>query len=119
MAAATDTAENTSWGDLFAEGRGARLAVICLGVWLNAADSLVTATIMPTIGRELGGYAYFSWATAAYMVGAIFSGATAAQLSARVGLRGAMIGAGLVTAIGCGVSALAPDMIVLVLGRAI
>ena len=57
---------------------GARLALICLGVWLNAADSLVTSTIMPTVGRDLGGYAYFSWATAAYMVGAILSGATAA-----------------------------------------
>ena len=65
------------WADLFAEGRGARLALICLGVWLNAADSLVTSTIMPTVGRDLGGYAYFSWATAAYMVGAILSGATA------------------------------------------
>jgi MFS family permease len=105
------------WADLFAEGRGARLALICLGVWLNAADSLVTSTIMPTVGRDLGGYAYFSWATAAYMVGAILSGATAARLSAQFGLRRAMVAAGLVTAIGCAISALAPDMIVLVAGR--
>jgi MFS family permease len=105
------------WGDFFAEGRGARLALICLGVWLNAADSLVTSTIMPTVGRDLGGYAYFSWATAAYMVGAILSGATAARLSARFGLRRAMVAAGLVTAVGCAISALAPDMIVLVAGR--
>ena len=79
------------WADFLAEGRGARLALICLGVWLNAADSLVTSTIMPTVGRDLGGYAYFSWATAAYMVGAILSGATAARLSARTGLRRAMV----------------------------
>ena len=32
-------------------------ALICLGVWLNAADSLVTATIMPSVGADLGGYA--------------------------------------------------------------
>lgn len=105
------------WGDLIAEGRGARLALICLGVWLNAADSLVTSTIMPTVGRDLGGYAYFSWATAAYMVGAILSGATAARLSAQFGLRRAMVAAGAVTALGCAVSAFAPDMIVLVGGR--
>jgi MFS family permease len=115
----TATDAPTNWRDFFAEGRGARLALICLGVWLNAADSLVTSTIMPTVGRALGGYAYFSWATAAYMVGAIFSGATAARLSARVGLRGAMIGAALVTAAGCAISALATDMIVLVFGRAV
>ena len=105
------------WSDFFAEGRGARLAVICLGVWLNAADSLVTSTIMPTVGRDLGGYAYFSWATAAYMVGAILSGATAARLSGRFGLRRTMVAAGLATAVGCAISAVAPDMIVLVGGR--
>jgi len=111
--------KTTGWGDFFAEGRGARLALICLGVWLNAADSLVTSTIMPSVGRDLGGYAYFSWATAAYMVGAILSGATAARLSARFGLRRAMVAAGLLTAVGCGVSALAPGMITLVAGRAV
>src|SRR5579871_5278355 len=112
-------AAESSWADFFADGRSVRLAVICLGVWLNAADSLVTATIMPTIGRELGGFVYFSWATAAYMAGAILSGATAARLSARVGLRTAMVAAGLVTAAGCAVSAMAPDMIALVAGRAV
>src|SRR5215469_7016640 len=109
----------SGWGDLIAEGRGARVAVICLGVWLNAADSLVTATIMPTVARELGDYVYFSWATAAYMAGAILSGATAARLSARIGLRSAMVAAGLVTAAGCVASAAAPDMIALVAGRAV
>src|SRR5215469_15787794 len=107
------------WTDFFAEGRSARLAVICLGVWLNAADALVTSTIMPTIARELGDFVYFSWATAAYMAGAILSGATAARLSARVGLREAMVAAGLVTAAGCVASAAAPDMIALVAGRAV
>jgi MFS family permease len=107
----------TSWGDFLADGRAARMALIALGIWLNAADSLVTTTIMPTVGRQLGGYALFSWATAAYMVGAILSGATAARVSARFGLRRAMVAAGLLTAAGCAVSALAPDMIVLVAGR--
>jgi len=107
------------WDDLLAEGRAARLALICLGVWLNAADSLVTSTIMPTVGRDLGGYALFSWATAAYMVGGILSAATAGMLSARTGLRNAMVAAGLITAAGCAVSALAPDMATLVAGRAV
>src|SRR5271156_6064464 len=107
----------TSWSDFLAEGRAARIALICLGLWLNAADSLVTTTIMPTIGRQLGGYALFSWATAAYGVGAILSGATAARLSGRFGLRRALVVAGLLTAAGCAVSALAPDMIALVAGR--
>jgi MFS family permease len=113
---ATETG-TSSWADLIAEGRGARVALIALGIWLNAADSLVTSTIMPTVGRDLGGYAYFSWATAAYMVGAILSGATAARFSSRFGLRRAMVAAGLATALGCAGSALAPDMVWLVVGR--
>lgn len=113
----TVAAAETSWSDFLAEGRAARMALICLGVWLNAADSLVTTTIMPSIGRQLGGYAFFSWATAAYMVGAILSGATAARLSAMMGLRRAMMAAGLLTALGCALSALAPGMLPLVGGR--
>ncbi len=114
---ATTISADNSWNDFLAEGRAARMALICLGVWLNAADSLVTTTVMPSIGRQLGGYAYFSWATAAYMVGAILSGATAARLSAMMGLRRAMVAAGLLTAVGCAVSALAPGMLPLVAGR--
>ncbi|HEX3406010.1 MAG TPA: MFS transporter, partial [Caulobacteraceae bacterium] len=114
---ATTVTADTSWSDFLADGRASRIALICLGVWLNAADSLVTTTIMPSIGRQLGGYAYFSWATAAYMVGAILSGATAARLGAMMGLRRAMVAAGLLTAAGCAASALAPGMLPLVAGR--
>ena len=67
---------DNSWADLLADGRLPRFALICLGVWLNAADSLVTATIMPSVGAQLGGYAYFSWATAGFLVGAILAGAS-------------------------------------------
>ncbi len=45
-----------SWADVLGEGRLPRFTLICLGVWLNAADSLITATIMPSVGRSLGGY---------------------------------------------------------------
>jgi len=113
----TAVTSDSNWRDLVAEGRGAQVALIALGIWLNAADSLVTSTIMPTVGRDLGGYAYFSWATAAYMLGAILSGATAARFSARFGLRRAMMVAALATAAGCAGSALAPGMIALVVGR--
>ena len=34
-----------SWGDVLDEGRAPRFALICLGVWLNAADSLVLSLI--------------------------------------------------------------------------
>ena len=48
-------AQDGSWADVVADGRLPLFALICLGVWLGAADSLVTATIMPSVGADLGG----------------------------------------------------------------
>ncbi|HEY3948752.1 MFS transporter [Phenylobacterium sp.] len=107
------------WADLLADGRLPRFALIMLGVWLNAADSLVTATIMPSVGAQLGGYGYFSWATAGYLVGAILAGASSGRVSEIFGLRGATAIAGLIMAGGCVMSALAPDVGVFLAGRLI
>lgn len=120
MGAATEADEGrTGWRDLLAGGRLPLFALICLGVWLNAADSLVTATIMPSVGADLGGYAYFSWATAGFLVGAILAGASAGRLSELFGLRSATALAGLVMVGGCVMSALAPDVSVFLTGRLI
>lgn len=116
MTEASGPARN-DWADLLGEGRLPKFALICLGVWLNAADSLVTATIMPSVGADLGGYEYFSWATAGFFVGAILAGASAGRLSEIFGLRNATTFAGLVFAAGCAISALAPDIFSFVGGR--
>ena len=113
------TAEDTGWADLLAEGRAPKFALICLGVWLNAADSLVTATIMPSVGAELGGYAYFSWSVAGFLLGAIVAGASAGRVSQVFGLRTATTLAGLAFAVGCVMSAAAPDIGTFLAGRLI
>jgi MFS family permease len=107
------------WGDLLADGRLPKFALICLGVWLNAADALVTATIMPSVGADLGGLAYFSWATAGYLVGAILAGASAGRISELFGLRTATALSGLLMAAGCATSALAPDIFTFLAGRVV
>ena len=106
-----------SWADLLSDGRLPRFALICLGVWLSAADSLVTATIMPSVGAELGGYGYFSWATAGFLIGAILAGASAGRLSEIFGLRPAIAFAGLAYAAGCVMSAAGPNIAVFLAGR--
>ncbi|MFZ5720743.1 MAG: MFS transporter [Pseudomonadota bacterium] len=113
------TASANTWSDLLAEGRLPRFALIMLGVWLNAADSLVTATILPSVGAEIGGYAYFSWATAGFFVGAILAGASAGRLSEMFGLRSATAFAGLVMVVGCVMSAAAPDVGMFMAGRVV
>lgn len=96
-----------------------RFALLCLGIWLNAADTLVTATIMPSVAREIGGYQYFGWSVAAYLTGSIVAGACSGKLSMALGLRTATALTGLVYAIGCAMSALAPEFVTFILGRLI
>ena len=105
------------WRDLLAPATLSRFAFLCLGMWLNAADALVTVTLTPTIAAEIGGFQYFGWSVAAYLLGAIVAGVCSGRLSMELGLRPAIAVAGVAYAAGCAVSALAPDFFVFVAGR--
>lgn len=111
------TPASGSWADVLGEGRLPRFVLICLAVWLNAADSLVTATIMPSVGRALGGYAFFGWATAGYLMGSVLAGASSGVFALRFGLRSATATAALTYVAGCVLSALAPEMSIFLVGR--
>ena len=52
------------WGDLLRSGYFARLALICTGVWLHAADALMVATLIPSILADIGGAALVAWTIA-------------------------------------------------------
>lgn len=106
-----------SWADVVAEGRLSRFILICLGVWISAADSMVTATIMPSVGADLGGYAYFGWATAGFLLGSVLAGASSGRLALRFGLRRATAAAALLYAVGCALSAGGPDIGSFLIGR--
>jgi MFS family permease len=107
----------TGWRAMVTGERLPRFALICVGMWLTAADTLMTATIMPSVAADIGGYAWFGWAVAIFMLGSILAGATSGQLSKRIGLRTAMAVAGLVYAIGCALSAAAPNIAAFLVGR--
>ena len=108
-----------SWRELLGPERLPGFALIMLGIWLMAADALVTATIMPSVGADFDGYAWFGWATSGYLVGVVVAGACAGWLADRIGLRLAMVGSGLLLAIGCAVSAMGPGIGVFVIGRVV
>lgn len=94
-----------------------RFVLICLAVWLNAADSLIAATIMPSVGRSLAGYAYFGWAISGYLMGSVLAAASSGVLALRLGLRSATVAAALLYAGGCVSSAVAPDIFTFLAGR--
>lgn len=107
----------SGWPDLLRGRNFSRLLILWLAVWLEAADSLVTSTIMPTVAAELGGLRYLGWATGGFLVGAIVAGASAGKLSELLGLKRAMTLGGAVLAAGCMISAVAPAMGIFLGGR--
>jgi hypothetical protein len=76
-------APRVPWSDVLGEGRLPRFILICLAVWLNAADSLIAATIMPSVARSICGYAFFGWATAGYLMGSVLAAASSCQSASK------------------------------------
>jgi MFS family permease len=105
------------WQEIFGPRLLPRTALVLLGVWLNAADGLVTATIMPQVARDLGGWAWFGWAVAIYLLGSILASASAGQLAARLGLSRAIVVTAVIYAAGCTASAAAPGLAPFLVGR--
>ncbi|MEM9105909.1 MAG: MFS transporter, partial [Pseudomonadota bacterium] len=113
----TIDSEHVQWREIVAPGLRQPLAAACLGVWLHAADSLLVSTMIPAIVNEIGGVRLIPWSFALYEIGTIVMGAASGLLSMRFGTRQPMAVAGAVFALGCLISAMAPQMEVLLAGR--
>jgi MFS family permease len=94
-----------------------RFLLLCVGVWLHSADTLVTATIAPAIVFEIGGVGYINWTITLYEVGAIIAAAAAGMLCQRVGVKRVLIAATLLYGAGCAIAALATSIATVVGGR--
>ncbi len=116
-AAAPEQTTSGGWRDLMSGGRGPMAALLLLGIWLNAADALVTVTLMPSVAVSLGGYAYFAWAAGGFMLGGIVASASSGFLATRLGLKRALVIAGAAYLFGCVASAAAPNIWVFLAGR--
>ena len=111
------TGPTAAWRLLLGKGNLPRLAIICFGVWLHAADGLLISTMMAAILGDIGGADFVPWTFALYEVGSIAAGAASALLAMRYGLRRTMAVAALLYMAGCIVSALTPSMIPMLIGR--
>jgi len=94
-----------------------RLLVMSFGVWLYAADSTLVATVMPVAVEDIGGLPYLSWTYTLYQLGSVVTGAIAGLMVLRTGIVRAEIAAGTLYVFGCALSALAPDMSIMIVGR--
>ena len=105
------------WRAILDSGMAGRLALLCFGVWLHAADGLMVATIIPAIVSDIGGATLIAWTFALYEVGSIVAGAASALVVMKLGLRVAMSAAGLLYMLGCIVSAASTEMPIMLTGR--
>lgn len=115
----TDSIEQTgaSWSEILTREYASKIATLVLAIWLHAANSMLTATTMPSAVEEVGGLNLISWTFVLYLMGSITAGASVSLLVSKYGLRSTMIRAALIYGIGCMVCALAPNMPVILVGR--
>jgi MFS family permease len=109
--------QNASSRPLWSPQLMGRFALLGVGVWLYAADTLVTATTSPGMVSDIGGIRYLNWGLSLYAVGAIIAGAAAGMLCGRFGIKRILCTAAVVYAVGCAVAAMAPHMLAVVIGR--
>lgn len=106
-----------SWKKLLNSAYGPPLALVCLSVWLHAADSLIVATMLPSIVSDIGGAHLVAWSITLYLTASIVAGAASALLTMRFGLRIPMGLAATLFGLGCLLSAIAPTMPIMLSGR--
>ena len=111
--------DRVRWSELLNRQYASSVALVCLGVWLHAADGLVVATMLPSIIPSIGGEGLVAWTVAIYEIGSIVAGAASGLLAVRKGIRRPMMWASLIFGAGCVISAVAPNMPVMLGGRAL
>jgi MFS family permease len=103
----------SAWSPLFHGRRAALTVLLTLGVGVHAVDVFIVATVLPSIVVDIGGAAFYTWATMVYIVASILGTASGAFVRATQGLRRGYIAAVLVFLVGSVGCAVAPHMLVL------
>lgn len=108
-----------TWREFLGSSYSRSLALVCMAVWLHAANSLSVTTMLPSIVSEIGGTALVGWSITLYQLGSIVAGAASALLTLRYGLRIPMGLAAILFGVGCVISAISVNMPMVLLGRSL
>ena len=111
--------QRVGWREILTRKYLPQLLILCLAIWLHAANSMLTATTMPEAVRDIGGLRLISWAFALYLMGSIVAATAISACVASYGLRRTMMASTLVYTLGCAICAAAPSMPVLLAGRTV
>lgn len=114
---ATEVDAFVSWREFLGSAYTPALSLVCLAVWLHAADGLIVATMLPSIVADVGGTGLVGWSVSLYDISSVVAGAASALLTMRFGLKRPMSLAAFLFGLGCLVSAFAPTMPLVLWGR--
>jgi MFS family permease len=118
--ATTATATATSEADgIWAPARRALTVGLVLAVTFVAFEALAVATILPLVGRHLGDLRLYGWVFSAFLLASLVGIVVAGTLADRMPLGRPMLGGLALFALGLVIGGTAPDMAVLVAGRAV
>ena len=110
---------HVGWREVMTREHLPRLLVLCLALWLHAANTMLAATTLPEAVGDIGGLRLISWAFALYLMGSVVAATAVSAYVASAGLRRTMLVSTLVYILGCVICAAAPTMPVLLAGRTV
>jgi MFS family permease len=106
-------------GGIWAPARRPLTVGLVLAVTFVAFEALAVATVLPVVGRHLGDLRLYGWVFSAFLLASLIGIVLAGTLADRVPLGRPMLAGLALFAIGLVVGGTAPDMPVLVAGRAV
>ncbi len=106
-------------GGVWAPERRSLTVGLVLAVTLVAFEALAIATILPVVSRHLGDLRLYGWVFSAFMLSSLIGIVLAGTLADRVPLGHPMLAGLALFALGLVIGGTAPDMLVLVAGRAV
>lgn len=106
-------------GGIWTPARRPLTVGLVLAVTFVAFEALAVATIMPLVGRDLGGLRLYGWVFTAFLLASLIGIVVAGTLADRVPLGRPMLAGLALFALGLVIGGTAPDMAVLVAGRAV
>ena len=115
----TPTATTSLAGGIWAPSSRVLTVGLVLAVTFVAFEALAVATILPVVGRDLGDLRLYGWVFSAFLLASLIGIVLAGTLADRVPLGRLMLAGLALFAVGLVVGGTAPDMTVLVAGRAV
>src|ERR1700752_2719017 len=114
-----DTSRSTSIFTLFSPQLLPATLMLGGGVTLYAVETYITATIAPSIVRDIGGLELLSWMTTLFVAAAVLGSIFVATRPRGIGLRSVYVAGALVFGAGSLVCTLAPAMPLVLVGRTV